>query len=306
MGKILVGDCRKILAKMPDNSVDCVVTSPPYFGLRDYGSSMQIGQEKTLGEYVDAIVEVMRETRRVLKTSGSLWLNIGDSYSGSGRVPAGNLAKKHDHQNGNGSCHTAAGCKPKDVMGVPWELAFALRADGWYLRQDIIWAKPNPMPESVKDRCTRSHEHVFLLTKSRDYYFDAAAIATKAGDWGTRDRSDGKYHNEGSGLQPHSGLEAAYPTANRRDVWLIPTAPYKEAHFAVFPPHLAELCVLAGCPEGGVVLDPFAGSGTTLAVAKQLGRDYIGIELNKDYADLIRKRVKAGVKLLGGDWKYQL
>ena len=184
------------------------------------------------------------------------------------------------------------GLKTKDLIGIPWMLAFALRADGWYLRQDIIWHKPNPMPESVQDRCTKSHEYIFLLSKSHKYYYDHESIKDPVKqDWGTRDRVDGKYHNEGSGLPPHSGLEKSYEMANKRSVWTINTKPYAGAHFAVFPQELIEPCIMAGAPVGGVVLDPFMGSGTTAQVAQHLGRQYLGCELNSDYKSLQDKRI---------------
>ena len=183
------------------------------------------------------------------------------------------------------------GFKDKEIMGIPWMLAFALRADGWHLRQDIIWNKPNPMPESVRDRCTKSHEYIFLMTKQRNYYYNNEAIKEPAKDWGTRDRTNGKYHNPGTGLQPHSGLTKSFEKKNKRSVWTVNKKPYKGAHFAVYPPELIEPCILAGSEKGDIILDPFMGSGTTAAVAKSLGRDYIGCELHEDYGKLIKKRV---------------
>tara|TARA_E500000331_G_scaffold47552_1_gene40274 strand:- start:879 stop:1496 length:618 start_codon:yes stop_codon:yes gene_type:complete len=192
-----------------------------------------------------------------------------------------------------------SGLKQKDLVGIPWRVAFALQSDGWYLRQDIIWHKPNPMPESVKDRCTKSHEYIFLLSKNKSYYYDHDAIKEDVtGDWGTRDRSEGKYHNEGTGLTPHSGLEKSYDKKNKRSVWSVSPKPYKEAHFAVYPTELIEPCVLAGCPEGGNVLDPFGGSGTTGLVADRLGRNATLLELNPDYADLCKDRIKGDAPLL--------
>jgi DNA modification methylase len=186
------------------------------------------------------------------------------------------------------------GCKPKDLIGIPWMLAFALRVDGWYLRQDIIWHKPNPMPESVRDRCTKAHEYIFLLSKSERYFFDSEAIKEPCKqDWGTRDRKNGKYHNDGTGLQPHGGLEKSYTMANKRSVWTVATRPYKDAHFATFPPALIDPCILAGSRPGDIVLDPFMGSGTTAAVALQHGRQYLGCELNPEYGPLQDRRIAA-------------
>ena len=250
-----------------DNSVDCVVTSPPYWGLRDYHVDNQLGMESTPEEYCNNMVEVFREVWRVLKPTGTAWLNLGDSYVGTGH-------------------------KAKDLVGIPWRVAFALQTDGWYLRSDIIWSKPNPMPESVKDRPTKAHEYIFLLTKSKNYYYDADAIGEPAKDWGTRDRTNGKYHNEGTGLQPHTGLEKSYATKNKRSVWSITTKTYADAHFATFPEDLIEPCILAGSPGGGIVLDPFVGSGTTMIVAQKHRRKGIGIDLNKEYLDLAVKRIK--------------
>ena len=326
------------------------VTSPPYYGLRDYGTAKweggdddcehsismpikwndpkrgtsvlrpetahrggssthchkcgatridsQLGLEETPEEYIKAMVEVFRCVWDVLEDDGTLWLNIGDSYcnsngfaraspeyqrEGRNNMPANDrkLDKLHE-----------TGLKTKDLIGIPWMLAFALRADGWYLRQDIIWHKPNPMPESVQDRCTKAHEYIFLLSKSSKYYYDHESIKDPVKqDWGTRDRTDGKYHNEGSGLQPHGGLEKSYETANKRSVWTVNTKPYAGAHFAVFPTELIEPCIMAGAPIGGVVLDPFMGSGTTAQVAQNLGRQYLGCELNPDYKPLQDKRI---------------
>jgi len=276
--------------------VQCCVTSPPYFGLRDYGMPEQLGLEQDPDAFVDALVGVFRDVRRVLRDDGTLWLNIGDSYAGSGKGPEGNLNKgqtaRYLEPVHGGVVPTDM--KPKDLIGIPWMLAFALRKDGWYLRQDIIWHKTTSMPESVKDRCTRNHEYLFLLSKSRTYYFEAEAIKTPAKrDWGRRDRSKGKYHNEGSGLQPHSGLTKSYATANKRSVWTISPSNFKGAHFATFPEALVEPCILAGSKPQDTVLDPFLGSGTTLVVAKRLGRRGIGIELNPQYIPLAEARIGA-------------
>ena len=297
---ILFGDCKETLKQFPRGSAQMCVTSPPYYGLRDYGGEAnQIGQEETPEEFVNNLVEVFREVRDVLKDDGVLWLNIGDSYynyrPGTGGLPKQTVSKTS--QDLPTQCNRRAnkldGLKEKDLIGIPWMLAFALRADGWYLRQDIIWHKPNPMPESMKDRCTKSHEYIFLLSKNKKYFYDNEAIKEPAKDWGTRDRSKGKYHNPGTGLAPHSGLSKSYPTKNKRSVWSITNKPYKGAHFAVFPPDLIEPCILAGSEKGDIVLDPFMGSGTTAMVAKKLGRDYIGCELHEGYGSLIQDRVNS-------------
>ena len=273
---LMVGDALDVLRGVPDGSVNTCVTSPPYYGLRDYGIDGQMGLEGTPEEYVESLVRVFREVRRVLRDDGTLWVNVGDSYSGS----HGNGWKQTmlDHNgryssDGNFSLSDKMGrrdpgCKPKDLVGIPWMLAFALRSDGWYLRQDIVWAKNNPMPESVKDRCTRSHEYIFLLSKRRRYYFDHEA------------------------MQEDAESEDAV-RRNKQDVWRVPVCTsVKEAHFAVYPPKLIEPCVLAGCPVGGTVLDPFSGSGTTGIVAVNHGRSYVGVELNPDYVDIAVRRVE--------------
>ena len=295
---ILFGDCRETLKEFDGKARMCV-TSPPYYGLRDYGGEEnQIGQEQTPEQYIENLVQVFREVKNVLKDDGTCWVNIGDSYynyrpgRGQGLVKQTVSNTKQDlpdlcPRRGN----SLPGLKEKDLIGIPWMLAFALRADGWYLRQDIIWHKPNPMPESVRDRCTKSHEYIFLLSKSKKYFYNNEAIKEPAKDWGTRDRSKGKYHNEGTGLQPHSGLEKSYPTKNKRSVWSVTNKPYKGSHFAVFPPDLIEPCIKAGSEEGDTVLDPFMGSGTTAVVSKSLGRHYIGCELHEEYGKLIQKRL---------------
>ena len=278
---ILLGDAAELLRTLDADSVHCCVTSPPYFGLQDYGVSGQIGQEAAPEEYITRLLEVFREVRRVLRPDGALWLNIGDSY-----------------QN-------------KNLTGIPWALAFALRADGWYLRQDIIWYKPNAMPESVRDRCTRSHEHIFLLAKSARYYFDAGAIrepvmgdSTKRylrgcenqADTVTLPRFGGTKYGDSTAEETRckSGKEyVPTPYRNKRDVWTVGTSGYQGAHFAVFPEKLVTPCVLAGCPEGGTVLDPFTGSGTTGVVAKRLRRNFIGIELNPEYREMAVERIRS-------------
>ena len=300
MIEIYEGDCRQILSDLAEQSINCCVTSPPYFGLRDYGNDNQIGLEQTPDEFVEALVGVFREVKRVLRDDGTVWLNLGDSYynyrPGKGQALAKQTVSKTSQdlpqecaRRGN----KLEGLKEKDLIGIPWRVAFALQADGWYLRQDIIWSKPNPMPESVKDRCTKAHEYIFLLSKSPRYYFDNDAIREQAQDWGERDRTNGKYHNDGSGLSPHSGLEKSYDTKNKRSVWTVSPKPFSEAHFAVYPPELIEPCILAGCPEGGTVLDPFGGSGTTGVVADRLGRNAILTELNPDYIDIARNRIES-------------
>lgn len=304
MNKIEFGDCRETMRRWAAEGikVQTCVTSPPYFGLRDYGHEGQIGLEQTPEQYIEAMVEVFRCVWDVLANDGTLWLNIGDSYASyrDGKATpdttrgdnTGTLVPKGSARNRMASTFQGSGIKHKDLIGIPWMLAFALRADGWYLRQDIIWHKPNPMPESVRDRCTKAHEYIFLFSKSDKYYYDNEAIKYPVKqDWGTRDRSDGKYHNDGSGLQPHSGLEKSYTMANKRSVWTVTTKPYKGAHFATFPSDLIEPCILAGSKPDGIVLDPFMGSGTTAQVALQHGRQYLGCELNEDYRILQDERI---------------
>ena len=295
---ILFGDCLQTLKEF-DEKARCCITSPPYYGLRDYGGEdCQIGQEESPEEYIQKLVKVFQEVRNNLTEDGTLWLNIGDSYYNYRPGKGQSLVKQtvsNSKQDLPDKCarrgNKLDGLKEKDLIGIPWMLAFALRADGWHLRQDIIWHKPNPMPESVKDRCTKSHEYVFLLSKNKKYYYDNESIKEKAKDWGTRDRSKGKYHNKGTGLQPHSGLSKSYPMKNKRSVWSITNKPYKDAHFAVYPPDLIIPCIKAGSQKGDIVLDPFIGSGTTAVVAKELGRDYIGCELHKEYSKLIQDRI---------------
>ena len=294
---ILFGDCRETL-KQFDEKARCCVTSPPYYGLRDYGGEdKQIGLEQSPEEYIEEMVNVFRLVRDNLTDDGTLWLNIGDSYynyrPGKGGLPQQTVSntKQDLPDQCNRRANKLEGLKEKDLIGIPWMLAFALRADGWYLRQDIIWHKPNPMPESVRDRCTKSHEYLFLLSKNKKYYYDNESIKEPAKDWGTRDRTKGKYHNKGTGLQPHSGLTKSYPTKNKRSVWSITNKPYKGSHFAVFPPDLIEPCIKAGSQENDIILDPFMGSGTTAMVAKSLGRYYLGCELHEDYGNLIQERL---------------
>lgn len=319
---VLQGDALEVLKQLPAESVNMCVTSPPYFGLRDYGADRQIGLEDTPEEYISRLVDVFREVRRVLRDDGTLWVNIGDSYAGSwhGRNADGTGSSVNENKGNIGSRAGTVkkkkdSCKPKDLIGVPWMLAFALRADGWYLRQDIIWQKPNAMPESVRDRCTKSHEYIFLLSKSQRYFFNAAAIqeprhsdnnypiAGSVGAFGnknTRRRGSGnkeKKYRPAPGT-PHLGGNIPYSgereTRNKRDVWTVATNNYKRAHFAVFPEQLITPCILAGSPaDGGVVLDCFNGAGTTGVVCAKLGREYIGIEINKEYVQLSNERISA-------------
>ena len=296
---ILFGDCRETLKNLTNSSARMCVTSPPYYGLRDYGGEeKQLGQENSPKEYIDNLVNVFRIIKEKLSDDGTLWVNLGDSYynyrPGKGQsYPKQTVSKTKqdlpDKCNKRGN--KLEGLKEKDLIGIPWLLAFALRKDGWYLRQDIIWHKPNPMPESVKDRCTKSHEYIFLLSKSKNYYYDNEAIKEPAKDWGTRDRTNGKYHNKGTGLSPHTGLSKSYPTKNKRSVWTVTSKPYKEAHFATYPPDLIEPCIKAGSRKGDIILDPFMGSGTTAMVSKQLDRHYIGCELHDSYKTLINGRL---------------
>lgn len=301
--QIITGEATEALRLMPACCCSTCVTSPPYYGLRNYGEEGQIGLEETPEEYTRRLVEVFREVRRVLKDDGTLWLNIGDSYADSGKG-----------RNRNG-------LKRKDLIGIPWLLAFALRADGWYLRSDIIWQKPNAMPESVKDRPTRAHEYIFLLSKSERYHYDTEAVkepavgfynAAPAGSAGTKKpnarrrgnsrtfRGGGAYTHDQAvensakvERQSHGLIPNETGKRNRRTVWTIATRPYKGAHFATFPEELVRPCILAGSRPGDTILDPFAGSGTTGAVAAQEGRDFIGIEINPDYCEIIRQRLDA-------------
>ena len=359
--KVLNGNCLNVLSELPEKSVNTCITSPPYYGLRDYQTAewkggdencehtishysdnlkpevdrpfrgnrsacmkcgairkdSQIGLEETPEEYVENMVAVFREVRKVLRDDGTVWLNLGDSYAmtslrGGDKAHSGNVGahKHYDHSLPKGSKKIPKGIKPKDLMGIPWMVAFALRADGWYLRQDIIWHKPNPMPESVKDRCTKAHEYIFLLTKNKKYYYDNDAIR-EPHTWeeskprpsgmernAQKYRSKVNYGGGGSGFAGHSGSLKADGTSlnhpdgrNKRSVWTVTTKPFKGAHFATFPPELIKPCILAGCPEDGTVLDPFGGAGTTGVVANRWGRNAILIELNDEYAEMSRNRI---------------
>ena len=343
MNEIIQGDSLTILSSFPAESVDCCITSPPYWGLRDYGTAnweggdencehtissgdldpkkagqqervtrgerskctkcgakrvdSQLGLEKTPEEYVANMVKVFAEVKRVLKKEGTLWLNLGDSYN-SGTQFNNNegleIAERYTEtglgKKWGGHRSILKNLKPKDLVGIPWRVAFALQADGWYLRQDIIWAKPNPMPESVTDRCTKSHEYIFLMSKSPKYYFDNEAIkevAVAQEARGGGNKAAGAGHNN-----LHKSGDIAYLTRNRRSVWTISTKPFSEAHFATFPEDLIVPMVKAGCPLGGVVLDPFMGAGTTGLVARKLQRNYLGIELNPAYVEIAERRIR--------------
>ncbi len=295
---IYKGNCIEVMKDFPDGSIDCVVTSPPYWGLRDYGTDEQLGLEKTPEEFVANLVKVFSEAKRVLKSTGTCWINLGDSYArtpskwrddykGSGK--SGNTGL---HKNTMGSTASwgrplPKGIKPKELVGIPWRVAFALQADGWYLRQDIIWAKPNPMPESVQDRCTKAHEYIFLLTKSPKYFYDIDAIREKA-NYPNDDRGARGDRRRGTECNSMSGKTGE--TRNKRSVWTITTKPYKGAHFATFPIELPTYCIKAGCPEGGIVLDPFFGSGTTGLASQEQNRHWVGIELNEEYIEIAKTR----------------
>jgi DNA modification methylase len=306
MNFVEFGDCREIMRDWVKEGIKAqmCVTSPPYFGLRDYGHPGQIGLEQTPEEYIAAMVEVFRCVRDVLADDGTLWLNLGDSY---GAVGGNTYAGFNERWNGTGGAGNkqdaalvgvtdrkiATGLKPKNLLGIPWRVALALQADGWILRQDIIWHKPNPMPESVRDRCTKAHEYIFLMSKSERYYFDSEAMKEVA----VRGHAGSDFRKGKTAIHQENRISQAERVddgkRNRRSVWTVATRPYKGAHFATFPPALIEPCVLAGSRPGDIVLDPFMGSGTTAAVAKQHGRQYIGCELNEDYWPLQEERIRA-------------
>lgn len=353
---VRVGDCRELMREMPDESVQCCVTSPPYWGLRDYGHPGQIGQEETPEAFVQAMVEVFREVRRVLKPDGTLWMNLGDSYYGAGqrgdqfntKAPQPKWAGKANAERGHrrGTASPVHGLKFKDMTGMPWRVAIAMQqpdceceacstfshsslwlpvppsmcdfedgvkvcptcshwgkpksqSNGWYLRSDIIWHKPNPMPESVTDRPTKSHEYIFLLTKSESYFYDHEAIKESStyADCGRPSKVKGDFNAKGEPLPGQLPFRAITETRNKRSVWTVPTAPYKEAHFATYPPDLIKPCIMAGTKPGDVVLDPFGGSGTTGQVALELGRRAILCELNPDYAEIIHQRTNVTMGL---------
>ncbi|MDM3885956.1 site-specific DNA-methyltransferase [Pseudomonas sp. BCRC 81390] len=295
--RILVGDCIEMMRTLPDQSVHTCITSPPYFGLRDYGVDGQIGLEASPREFIDSLVAVFREVRRVLRNDGTLWVNLGDSYASGGRGGGGRyMAERGDGAwQGKGDAtgwrSAPAGWKHKDLLGLPWRLAIALQDEGWYLRQDIIWHKPNPMPESIKDRCTKAHEYLFLLSKSPRYHFDQEAIREQA----TKGFSGSEF-NAGKTAEHQLGRSSDRDRVddgmrNKRSVWTVATASFKGAHFATFPPDLIRPCVLAGSPRGGMVLDPFGGAGTTALVAMQEGRQSVICELNPEYAAIARQRL---------------
>lgn len=300
--KILTGDCRDMLKTLPDASVHCCITSPPYFGLRDYDVDGQIGLEQTPIEYVAKMVAVFREVRRVLRADGTLWLNLGDTYHNakgqSGGFDPKQPARRH-LRSARPQDGALTGYKPKDRMMIPAQVAIALRSDGWWLRDEIVWRKSNPMPTPVTDRTTSSHEMVYMLTKSRRYYYDQEAIMEDAVS--SRGSGNGFARPQQIARGGRGRAEQWLPTEkrNRRSVWDVPVRPFKEAHFATFPPDLIEPCVLAGCPAGGVILDPFFGAGTTGVVAQKHGRDCTGIELNPDYVAIAKRRLGMTVSNIG-------
>lgn len=307
LNRIINSDCLEGLKTLPDNSIDCCVTSPPYWGLRDYGHEGQIGMEETPDSFVKSLVWVFGEVKRALKPEGTLWLNLGDTYSAhkdcksvadtlrvGGNSEAANVIDKGKSHSRNSKVLKSIGLKNKDLIGIPWMVAFALRSNGWYLRQDIIWHKPNPMPESVTDRCTKAHEYIFLLSKSAKYFYDSGAIKTKmeCGEHDKRARQGRKRFPTElvNGIRGNTP-DKIYEWANKRSVWTVNTKPYSDAHFATFPEELIEDCIKAGCPKGGIVLDPFMGAGTTAVVSKKLERNFIGFELNKKYIAIAEKRM---------------
>lgn len=293
INKIYNESCLTTLARFPDNSLDCVVSSPPYFNLRDYGIDGQIGLEKEPNEYIKKLTEVFEEIRRALKPEGTCWINIGDTYAANRTYQVHNTKGAKAHTFSEGS-KVPKGLKPKDLIGVPWKLAFSLQEAGWWLRNDIIWNRPNVCPESVKDRLTKCHEYVFLLTKSAKYYFDYLSIREKGViPAGTKAAKGSVERFNAPGVNSRPPEYKVYDGfRNKRDVWTIKTKPFKGAHFAVMPEELVEPCIKAGCPEGGVVYDPFLGAGTVAVVAKKLNRNYIGSELNPEYCVISENRLK--------------
>jgi DNA modification methylase len=298
LNEIIHGNCLEVLKTLPDQFVNCCVTSPPYFGLRDYGVDEQIGLEPTPEEYVFRLVEVFREVKRVLRDDGTLWLNLGDSYSSGGRKTQCKPSLRHGENSNTTRLPVMPGIKPKDLMGIPWMVAFALRSDGWYLRSDIIWSKPNPMPESVSDRPTKAHEYIFLMSKNERYYYDKDAVREKYSASSIK-RFKSKFNSNTPSANATKnpsvkidGYISENPRGkNKQTVWTVTTKPFKGAHFATFPEDLIKPCILAGCPEGGVILDPFFGSGTTGVVALKNNRNYIGIELNPEYCKIAEGRL---------------
>ena len=310
MIKILQGNCLDKLKELPDQSINTCITSPPYWGLRDYGEDKQLGMEDTPEEFVNNLVEVFREVKRVLQDDGTVWLNLGDSYCGTNHKKEFIDPKYKDGRAGQkfSLSYKIPGLKSKDLVGIPWRVAFALQQDGWYLRQDIIWHKPNPMPESVRDRCTKAHEYIFLLSKSPKYYFDNEAI-----------KEDAKFPDDLNTPKSIKAVDGVYsknlkkiganPKRNKRSVWTVTTKPFKGAHFATFPMDLIEPCVLAGCPKNGTVLDPFGGSGTTGIVASNHNRKAVLIELNAEYIEIAKQRIQnqgglfTDLEIVSGDSK---
>jgi DNA modification methylase len=307
INQVFEESCLVGLPKLPEKIAHCCVTSPPYYGLRDYGHGDQIGLEETPEQYVSKIVEVFRQVKRVLRDDGTLWLNIGDSYWGGGWRGAAIHENSGDIQKGSKGSHCGESLKKigtgnsdtyktKDLIGIPWMVAFALRADGWYLRQDIIWHKPNPMPESVTDRCTKAHEYIFLLSKNKNYYYDHEAIKQPLANnlrtnfkSGSRKNGMNKDRNDNDFAKRNG--DVVYEDRNKRSVWTITTKPFNEAHFATFPEDLIRDCIKAGCPEGGIILDPFMGAFTTALMARKLYRNYIGFEINPEYIAIGEKRL---------------
>jgi len=290
---IYQGNSLDVLKTLPDNSIDCCITSPPYYGLRDYGCDGQIGLEETPEQFVSSLMDVFNQVKRVLKPEGTLWFNMGDSYAGNNSRASNNGRAGFGNEREIVVNRTGEGLKSKDLIGVPWMCAFALRSNGWYLRQDIIWHKPNPMPESVTDRCTKAHEYIFLMSKSAKYYYDQLSIKEdcKTFDNSNRDRDTTKLNNT-PGRTKMKGLKTnQYEKANKRSVWTVNTKPYQDAHFATFPEELIVDCIKAGCPENGIVLDPFSGAGTTALVSRKLNRNFIGIELNPEYIKIAENRL---------------
>jgi len=296
--EILVGNATDTIKHLPDNSIQTVVTSPPYWGLRDYGHDDQLGLEANHEDFIENLCKVFDEVWRVLKDDGTIWVNLGDSYAQSGQGGGGSYEKERPGWT-NKARKAPEGLKPKDLVGIPWRFAFAMQKRGWYLRQDIVWAKPNPMPESVTDRCTKSHEYIFLMSKSAKYFYDYEAIKEPLAESSIGRLSQDIENQIGTtrangGAKTNGNLKAVGDPEsgrNKRSVWNVTTSRYKDAHFATYPPELITPCILAGSAEGDIVLDPFSGSGTTGEVALLHNRNYIGLELNADYAKLSEKRL---------------
>jgi DNA modification methylase len=296
MYDLRLGDSLEVLKTIPSESIQCCITSPPYWGLRDYGIDGQIGLEVSPIEYIEKLVLIFKEVYRVLREDGTLWLNLGDSYNKTGAKDGQTKRSLKQLSNAGATIQKAknfSGLKPKDLIGIPWRVAFALQENGWYLRQDIIWHKPNPMPESVIDRCTKAHEYIFLLTKNKKYYFDNNSIKEPAKNWGIRNRNNMRNGTTDKKLKHHGLSQCDYEMSgkNKRSVWNIPTQGYKSAHFATFPEKLVEPCIFAGSKPDDLILDPFCGSGTTGKVALKYHRNFIGIEIKSGYLLLAAKRI---------------